>query len=52
MGEASEESETGRGLLMVAAMSRRWGYYYPAVGTLPPAAVKVVWALIGPGLLG
>ncbi len=49
MGPTSEESETGRGLLMVQAMSRRWGYYYPAVGTLPPAAVKVVWALIGPG---
>jgi anti-sigma regulatory factor (Ser/Thr protein kinase) len=50
MGQASEESETGRGLLMVQAMSRRWGYYYPAAGTLPPAAVKAVWALIGPGL--
>ena len=49
---ADDESETGRGLLMVQAMSRQWGYYFPATGSLSRAAVKVVWALIGPEAAG
>ncbi len=51
-GQVSSDGETGRGLLMVQAMSRRWGYYYPAAGALSPTAVKVVWALVGPGAAG
>ena len=49
----SHDGETGRGLLMVEAVSSRWGYYYPArqpQGTAPDErATKVVWALIQPG---
>ncbi len=52
-GQVSQDGETGRGLLMVEAVSSRWGYYYPArqpPGTAPDErAVKVVWALIRPG---
>jgi anti-sigma regulatory factor (Ser/Thr protein kinase) len=48
----SGDGETGRGLLMVEAVSREWGYYYPPAqppsGPLPRQAVKVVWALIQP----
>jgi hypothetical protein len=52
-GQTSLDGETGRGLLMVEAVSSRWGYYYPARqsrGTSPDErATKVVWALIVPG---
>ena len=52
-GQTSLDGETGRGLLMVEAVSSRWGYYYPARqsrGTAPDdRAAKVVWALIVPG---
>ena len=52
-GQVSHDGETGRGLLMVEAVSSRWGYYYPARqprGTAPDErAAKVVWALIQPG---
>ena len=52
-GHVSHDGETGRGLLMVEAVSSRWGYYYPAhqpPGTAPDErATKVVWALIQPG---
>lgn len=52
-GQISLDGETGRGLLMVEAVSSRWGYYYPARqprGTAPDdRAAKVVWALIQPG---
>ena len=52
-GQVSLDGETGRGLLMVEAVSSRWGYYYPAhqpPGTAPDErAIKVVWALIQPG---
>ncbi|HEX9359067.1 MAG TPA: ATP-binding protein [Streptosporangiaceae bacterium] len=52
-GQVSHDGETGRGLLMVEAVSSRWGYYYPArqpPGTAPDErATKVVWALIQPG---
>ena len=52
-GQTSLDGETGRGLLMVEAVSSRWGYYYPARqprGTAPDErAAKVVWALVLPG---
>jgi hypothetical protein len=52
-GQVSHDGETGRGLLMVEAVSSRWGYYYPdrqPHGTAPDErAAKVVWALIQPG---
>jgi hypothetical protein len=52
-GQTSLDGETGRGLLMVEAVSSRWGYYYPARQTRGAApderAAKVVWALIVPG---
>lgn len=38
------DTEHGRGLTLVAAMSARWGWYYPA----DPPGGKVVWALIPP----
>lgn len=51
-GQINLDGETGRGLMMVEAVSSRWGYYYAARqphGTAPdPRAVKVVWALILP----
>ena len=49
-GPVSQDSESGRGLLMVQQISRQWGYYYPAAERAeagpgqPP--VKVVWALV------
>jgi hypothetical protein len=49
-GPVSQESESGRGLLMVQQISRQWGYYYPAAepGEAVPGGhpVKVVWALV------
>lgn len=52
-GQINHDGETGRGLLMVEAVSSRWGYYYPGRqprGTAPDErAAKVVWALIQPG---
>jgi hypothetical protein len=52
-GQISLDGEAGRGLLMVEAVSSRWGYYYPSSqprGTAPDErAAKVVWALIQPG---
>jgi anti-sigma regulatory factor (Ser/Thr protein kinase) len=49
-GPVSEDSESGRGLLMVQQVSRQWGYYYPAAepGQAGPGEfpVKVVWALV------
>ena len=40
------DGESGRGLLLVDAVSSSWGYYYPAAAPGPhrPAG-KVVWAL-------
>jgi hypothetical protein len=52
-GQVSPDGETGRGLLMVEAVSSRWGYYYPGRqprSTVPDErAAKVVWALVQPG---
>jgi hypothetical protein len=30
------ERDGGRGLLLVDAVSERWGYYYPAIEAIPP----------------
>ncbi len=35
----TEDVEKGRGLLLVEAVSARWGWYFP-----PDADGKVVWA--------
>jgi anti-sigma regulatory factor (Ser/Thr protein kinase) len=40
-GEVDEDAESGRGLLLVDAMSRGWDWYFPQDGT----GGKVVWAL-------
>jgi hypothetical protein len=48
------ESESGRGLFLVAVVSDRWGYYFPAkepAADDSPARGKVVWALVGTALL-
>jgi hypothetical protein len=49
-GPVSQDSENGRGLLMVQQISRQWGYYYPAAEPGDPGLreqpVKVVWALV------
>jgi hypothetical protein len=33
---ADPERDGGRGLLLIAAVSERWGFYYPATSTVPP----------------
>jgi anti-sigma regulatory factor (Ser/Thr protein kinase) len=38
--DADEESEGGRGLRLVGALSRRWGYY-------PAGRGKVIWCELG-----
>ncbi len=49
-GPVGQDSESGRGLLMVQQVSRQWGYYYPAAEPagdgLAEPPVKVVWALV------
>jgi hypothetical protein len=37
--DATEDAETGRGLLLVEALSTRWGWHFP-----PGLGGKVVWA--------
>jgi len=37
--QAGEDSENGRGLVLVEALSARWGWYFPS-----DAGGKVVWA--------
>jgi anti-sigma regulatory factor (Ser/Thr protein kinase) len=41
--DASDDAESGRGLLLVDAVSQKWDWYFPQ-GT----GGKVVWALAGP----
>jgi hypothetical protein len=42
-----QDTENGRGLLLVQALSLRWGWYFPD-GTSPRGyAGKVVWAIVG-----
>ncbi len=36
--DAADDDEGGRGLMIVAALCERWGYYHPAPGS------KAVWA--------
>lgn len=43
--QADDESENGRGLVLVEALTRRWGVYRPAAGG------KVVWAELSLGEL-
>jgi anti-sigma regulatory factor (Ser/Thr protein kinase) len=40
--DVAEDDESGRGLLLVQAISQRWNWYYPQ-----QADGKVVWALVG-----
>jgi anti-sigma regulatory factor (Ser/Thr protein kinase) len=46
--QAGEDAESGRGLLLVEAMSARWDWYFPQEGT----SGKVVWALAADGCEG
>jgi hypothetical protein len=39
---AEDDDESGRGLGIVAALSERWGFYFPP----PPFSGKVTWAFI------
>jgi hypothetical protein len=41
-----EDAESGRGLLLVEALSERWGWYYPPRHAGQPAAGKTTWALL------
>jgi hypothetical protein len=52
---ADPEHDGGRGLLLVAAVSERWGYYYPAIGPVSargraPAADVGEWLAAAPVL--
>ncbi len=42
-GDVGEDAESGRGLLIVQAISARWGWDFP-----PGMSGKVVWAVAGP----
>jgi hypothetical protein len=42
-GDVGENAESGRGLLIVQAVSARWGWDFP-----PGMGGKVVWAVAGP----
>jgi hypothetical protein len=42
-GDVGENAESGRGLLIVQAVSARWGWDFP-----PGMGGKVVWAVVGP----
>jgi hypothetical protein len=42
-GDVGEDAESGRGLLIVQAVSARWGWDFP-----PGMGGKVVWAVVGP----
>jgi anti-sigma regulatory factor (Ser/Thr protein kinase) len=39
--EAGDEAESGRGLMLVQALSKEWNYY------LPPSGGKVVYCVLG-----
>jgi len=51
LADAELDAESGRGLLLVEAISARWGYYYVTceVTLTEPRdpAGKIVWALVG-----
>ena len=42
-----QDTEDGRGLLLVQALSLQWGWYFPASASLDGHAGKVVWAIVG-----
>jgi anti-sigma regulatory factor (Ser/Thr protein kinase) len=42
--DSGDDAESGRGLLLVEAVSTQWGWYFPDNGV----AGKVIWALLGP----
>jgi len=42
-----EDTENGRGLLLVEALSLQWGWYFPASTSPRGHAGKVVWAILG-----
>jgi len=42
-GDVGEDAESGRGLLIVQAISAQWGWDFP-----PGMGGKVVWAVVGP----
>jgi hypothetical protein len=44
------DTENGRGLLLVEAISEQWGWYFPAghgIANVPDQRGKVVWAVMG-----
>jgi len=44
------DTENGRGLLLVEAISEQWGWYFPAghgTANVPDQRGKVVWAVVG-----
>jgi anti-sigma regulatory factor (Ser/Thr protein kinase) len=41
------DTENGRGLLLVQALSLQWGWYSPASGSPLGLTGKVVWAILG-----
>lgn len=51
LADVDLDSESGRGLLLVEAISARWGYYYVTCEVTPTEprdpAGKIVWALVG-----
>jgi hypothetical protein len=45
-----DDTENGRGLLLVEAISEQWGWYFPAghgTANVPDQPGKVVWAVVG-----
>lgn len=46
-GNPGQDAEDGRGLLLVEALSLKWGWYFPASTSPGGHAGKVVWAIVG-----
>jgi anti-sigma regulatory factor (Ser/Thr protein kinase) len=44
----TSDAEHGRGLTLVDALSRQWGFYHPAGGLGGEPGGKVVWSLLTP----
>lgn len=44
--EASQDAESGRGLLLVEEVSAQWGWYAPLGQDHTPGAGKLVWAIV------
>lgn len=45
--DPGQDAEDGRGLLLVQALSLRWGWHFRASGSSSGHAGKVVWAVVG-----